>query len=463
MNKRRSLILALLLAMTMVLSACGPVATEYYKKSEAVQKWPGTEVEYKATMKMTMKMDDMIEAEGEEEVELEDLVLEFPFDIKGMTQGEDKAHLVIDMSGMTTAMETELTAEEQAELEEMAMFKEPIIFYIDGADVYISKNYFVDMGAEELKDLKEDYVKIVSDADVSRDQLINFSNNFTDLLSKYEGSKDMTKDGNTYSFDLNATDLKNEIVGFTKYFKANQDDFLDAFAPLIQYTGVTGNGDLKAALKEGLDELKVEEIEAQLNEFLPEMEGTRIKGSTTFEDDKVTQDFDFNIEIKDLMSIDYIIKGTNKKLDQAKIVYPTSYKEYTQEELNELLVQLPEDYERFVFVTIDEEPVDADVAPFIENGRTLVPVRAIMEAVDAEVEWDNDTQMVTITHDDKNIELVIGSKEAKVNGEIKELDVPAKLVQKRTFVPIRFVSEALGYDVGYEMTDFAHEISITTK
>ncbi|MFZ5590550.1 MAG: stalk domain-containing protein [Bacillota bacterium] len=99
-----------------------------------------------------------------------------------------------------------------------------------------------------------------------------------------------------------------------------------------------------------------------------------------------------------------------------------------------------------------------DVPPVIENGRTLVPLRAIFEALGAKVEWEEATQTVTATKDDLKIMLTIGSNKANKNGQEVLLDVPAKKVNNRTLVPLRFVSEALGAKVGWDAATFTVSI-----
>jgi len=88
-----------------------------------------------------------------------------------------------------------------------------------------------------------------------------------------------------------------------------------------------------------------------------------------------------------------------------------------------------------------------DQPPIIENGRTLVPLRAIFEAMSADVKWEPSTQTVTATRGDITITLKIGSNELVRNDEIIELDVPAKIVGGRTLVPARAVAESFGADV----------------
>jgi len=97
-----------------------------------------------------------------------------------------------------------------------------------------------------------------------------------------------------------------------------------------------------------------------------------------------------------------------------------------------------------------------DVPPVIKDGRTLIPVRAIMNGLGAMVEWNAEEQTVTITRDDKIIVLNLlpdpetGKYIATVNDEVIELDVPAQLVSNRTFVPLRFIAQTLGEAVDYD-------------
>ncbi|MBE7047332.1 MAG: hypothetical protein E7396_07960 [Ruminococcaceae bacterium] len=101
-------------------------------------------------------------------------------------------------------------------------------------------------------------------------------------------------------------------------------------------------------------------------------------------------------------------------------------------------------------VTINSVSQSYDVMPLIENGRTLVPMRGIFEALGAEIKWDDETKTVTGTKGDTNIILKIGSTLAKVNDKDVTLDVAAKIIGGRTFVPVRFVSESLGCKVDWD-------------
>lgn len=100
----------------------------------------------------------------------------------------------------------------------------------------------------------------------------------------------------------------------------------------------------------------------------------------------------------------------------------------------------------------------SDQYPIIENGRTLIPIRAVSEELGAEVEWDGEKRRVYIDKDGTEIELVIDSDEAYVDGIGYELDTAASIVNDRTLVPLRFVAESL--DCGVEWDENARTVII---
>lgn len=103
-----------------------------------------------------------------------------------------------------------------------------------------------------------------------------------------------------------------------------------------------------------------------------------------------------------------------------------------------------------VSLYVDTDLIQTDVPPTIVDGRTLVPMRAIFEALGAEVEWDGETRTATGTLDGHTVEIQVGETTAYVDGEARTLDVPAQLIQSRTMVPARFISEALGCTVTWD-------------
>ncbi len=115
-----------------------------------------------------------------------------------------------------------------------------------------------------------------------------------------------------------------------------------------------------------------------------------------------------------------------------------------------------------ITVTVNGETIQfKDQNPVIQNDRTLVPVRGVFEALGARVDWLGEAQKVVINTADKNITLALNSDTYYVNGEAKTLDVPAMLINDRTMIPIRAISESLGCTVDWDGDN--HMVVITTK
>ncbi len=98
-------------------------------------------------------------------------------------------------------------------------------------------------------------------------------------------------------------------------------------------------------------------------------------------------------------------------------------------------------------VIVKDKLVEFDCPPMIVNDRTMVPFRAIFEALGAEVDWGSATQTVMAKKDDTVIILNIGSDIMLKNNETVKLDSPAFIAENRTLVPVRAISEALDLSV----------------
>ena len=108
-----------------------------------------------------------------------------------------------------------------------------------------------------------------------------------------------------------------------------------------------------------------------------------------------------------------------------------------------------------ITVTLDGNVIDCAAygqPATIVDGRTLVPLRAIFEALGATVEWDNVTRTVKSEMNGTTIELAIGSDTLYKNGEPVTLDVPGQIMNGRTLVPARAVAEAYGVGVEWDKT-----------
>ncbi len=97
--------------------------------------------------------------------------------------------------------------------------------------------------------------------------------------------------------------------------------------------------------------------------------------------------------------------------------------------------------------------VDSDADPVIENGRTLVPVRIISEKLGYKVDWEESTKTVIISNESKNIKFTIG-RNTYTDNEIEiPSDVGAKIINNRTMVPIRVIAEAFTQNIIWDNTN----------
>jgi len=104
-----------------------------------------------------------------------------------------------------------------------------------------------------------------------------------------------------------------------------------------------------------------------------------------------------------------------------------------------------------VSVTVDGNGVDFSPAPIIQAGRVFVPLRGVFERLGASVDYSNGT--IDANGNGRSISLQIGSTQATVDGQPETIDVAPFIVGASTYVPLRFVSQALGAAVNWDGTD----------
>lgn len=115
--------------------------------------------------------------------------------------------------------------------------------------------------------------------------------------------------------------------------------------------------------------------------------------------------------------------------------------------------------ENEIKVYVNGELQSYDQMPVMINDRVLVPMRAIFESLGAKVFWDDDNFKAEAVKDFTRVSIGIGKKYATVNSQSVALDSPAVLVNDRTLVPVRFVSESLGASVNWNNDENAVEIT----
>lgn len=114
-------------------------------------------------------------------------------------------------------------------------------------------------------------------------------------------------------------------------------------------------------------------------------------------------------------------------------------------------------------VILDGKELTFDVPPVIENGRTLVPLRVIFEGLGAGVQWDDSARSVVATKGDTVISLTVGSPVAAKNGTFVSIEVPPEIIDGRVLVPLRFVSEALDCSVSWDSTTSIVTVTSTSS
>lgn len=101
-------------------------------------------------------------------------------------------------------------------------------------------------------------------------------------------------------------------------------------------------------------------------------------------------------------------------------------------------------------IKVNNQPLKGEAQPQIVNGRTLVPVRTIFEALGANVDWDSDTKTIKAKKDNISVVMVISQDYITVNGETVDMDASAMIMGGRTYAPARYVAEAFDYSVDWD-------------
>lgn len=132
---------------------------------------------------------------------------------------------------------------------------------------------------------------------------------------------------------------------------------------------------------------------------------------------------------------------TSFSVDKNRLYLIYNYKDVSKKEL------ISDD--EAIKVIVNDKKLNIEQDPLIINGRTLAPLRAIFEALDATVKWDGATQTITSVKGDKTVSMTIGKNEMYKNGEMIWLDEAPQIVGERTLVPVRAIAEALDCSVDW--------------
>ncbi len=284
---------------------------------------------------------------------------------------------------------------------------------------------------------------------INKELIANFGDSYANVFvvpegrKKYVGVETYGKTVNDYGlylYELDPeTDEFNKILVITRV--SNEDGTEEnVWANGKTYYSYTNGGGLQTSMNpDGYADCSAAAFAAMSN-TAPSMKldaaglKSRIEGTVNGEN------FRFEVRGADLKTY---VRATGLRFTEKPIVM---FEDRSQ--LSELCVK-PD----IVTVVLDGQTLQFPTQdPVIVDDRTLVPMRTIFEALGAEVGWreENGVQTITATTEDTVIEMTINSQEFYVNGERKELDVPAQLMNDKTMVPLRAISESLGCLVGWD-------------
>ncbi|WP_066633719.1 exo-beta-N-acetylmuramidase NamZ domain-containing protein [Desulfolucanica intricata] len=143
----------------------------------------------------------------------------------------------------------------------------------------------------------------------------------------------------------------------------------------------------------------------------------------------------------------YLEQGLTPQQIEAK--YTPALNKF-KEERKQYLIYGQEANNRQISVIVNDNPIEFDSEPYIDaHDRLMVPLRAIVEALGAKIYWNDKTRVVTVEKEDKTICFTIDSTTAIVDGEPKNMDTSPVIKNSRTMLPVRYVSEYLGYKVNW--------------
>lgn len=119
-----------------------------------------------------------------------------------------------------------------------------------------------------------------------------------------------------------------------------------------------------------------------------------------------------------------------------------------------------------ITIKINGQPVSfPDMGPARIDGRVLVPIRPVMEAMGAEVKWNNESRSAEVALNETSVMIMLNSRyiQSSMQGEavslVAQLDVPAMLLEERTMIPLRASGELLGYTVNWDESTLTAELT----
>ncbi len=164
--------------------------------------------------------------------------------------------------------------------------------------------------------------------------------------------------------------------------------------------------------------------------------------------------FSTPVPMPEIPNTDYLFGVGAMPDDAGQINAPASFGAQAQQPSNPESATMPDQpgdqKAQNIRVFVNGTDLRFDTPPEMVNGRVLAPVRAIAEALGAEVQWNQDSLTVAISKESTSISLVVGNAVAKVNGQDVTLDSPPQITGGRVLAPVRFIAEAFSLTVAWD-------------
>lgn len=448
--KKKILAILLVLTIALTLGACSANTTSYLDSAQKVADWKGS--------KVSGKLEYNVEVKDPETNEI--LNINFPVSLTGEQMGRDKAHVVMNMdfSKFKELIAKKATSEEIAGLNKDVPDKIKMDIFVKDNEVIMSKDIFA-LAGDGLKDIKEDYISIANEENGLSPKATKYfsSEEFkTDLLDLMNtASKDIKQgidykvEGNTYTLNTTSDAVIDEFIKYADNIMKNWDAVSTSAFKIVDKAGLPLTDEEKKDFKELNKEYKAEDLKEAAKGIKEMIKGSSLSEKTTFGENKFNQEIALKFNFADFVKVS--VKGNvdTVKDENVKINFPTSVKKLTMDEYMNLIMPKM----NVVTVRVNGEDItfeDPEALPKIMNNRTMLAARAFYEKIGAKVDWNGKARTVTVSKDKDKIVLTIGSNKALVNGKEVALDSAATIVNDKTYIPVRFVSEAFGYKVKYD-------------
>ena len=150
---------------------------------------------------------------------------------------------------------------------------------------------------------------------------------------------------------------------------------------------------------------------------------------------------------------------TNAKAARAENQQAETSSVFLEETVNNTVISLQVGSPVIIICGQEQFIDERGTVPVIQNGRALIPIRAVIEAMNGTVEWDGEIQTVILTHGENVIQLKKDSDTAYLNDVAHTLDAVPEIINNSTMLPVRFIAESLGFKVDWD--DSTSTITIT--